>query len=145
MSQYWSLSQNAEGLLDLNLNLSGLLAEDVASQLWALHEMVVRREKRNLSPEETQPSGRVSFLEETQPIATKTQPETQPIATMHWSCSEIARVVGVSTRVVRKRAQSWEGGRKRVRGKGLEYPLSSLPGSWQSLILARLYPAESGD
>jgi|JI81BgreenRNA_FD_contig_61_523482_length_748_multi_5_in_0_out_0_2 hypothetical protein len=47
MGQYWSLVHNAEGLLDLTLNLSELPAEDVVSQLEALTEIVARYARKS--------------------------------------------------------------------------------------------------
>lgn len=46
MGQYWSLDHNAEGLLDLTLNLSNLPAEDMVSQLEALTEIVGRYSRK---------------------------------------------------------------------------------------------------
>lgn len=54
---------------------------------------------------------------------------------MHLTCPEIAEATGISPQAVRKRASSWVGGRKRAKGKGFEYPVSSLPGEWQPLVL----------
>lgn len=58
---------------------------------------------------------------------------------IYFSCSQIAEGLGISRQAVRKRAKGFEGGRKRRRGKGMEYPLSSLPGRWQAALLTRLY------
>lgn len=151
MSQYWSLSQNAEGLLDLNLNLSGLLAEDVASQLWALHEMVVRRERINLTGAKDQPGTLVDPSAKDQPGINQesTQGSTQGSTTefslakalrTYWTIRDIAFVVGVSSRDVRKRSRSWSvwRWRKISTGKVREFPLSVLPGEWQTKLLAYL-------
>lgn len=54
---------------------------------------------------------------------------------MYSSVTDIAHAVGIADRNVRLRAKSWEGGRKRSKGKGLEYPLEALPQEWQPLVL----------
>lgn len=54
---------------------------------------------------------------------------------MYLSVTEIAQAVGIADRNVRLRAKSWDGGRKRAKGKGLEYPVSALPRDWQPLVL----------
>jgi len=54
---------------------------------------------------------------------------------MYLSVTEIAQAVGIADRNVRLRAKSWDGGRKRAKGKGLEYPVSALPKDWQPLVL----------
>ncbi len=105
---------------------------------------------KNLNPEaaESQPGGQVEISPENQPISTKSQPENQPISTTgfslaealrtYWTIRDIAFVVGVSPQAVRKRARSWSIWRRRPTGKGREYPLSVLPGEWQTKLLAYL-------
>ncbi|MEX0271181.1 Mu transposase C-terminal domain-containing protein [Leptolyngbyaceae cyanobacterium UHCC 1019] len=45
----------------------------------------------------------------------------------YFSIAEIATALGISDRVVRIKSEKWEGGRKRSKGKGLEYPITLLP------------------
>jgi len=135
MAQYWSLNESAEGLLDLNLNLLGLPAEDVAAQLWALHEMVIRRceSDRGLarigSSEESDLSGESDRVE-----SNRIEESDRGIGSdeIYLTCPEIAAAVGVSAQAVHKRSKAWTGGRKRnARGGGTEYPVSTLPDDWQ--------------
>lgn len=56
----------------------------------------------------------------------------------YFSVSEIAELVGANPRNVRLLAKGWPGGRKRRKGKGLEYPLTALPEAYQAVILERM-------
>jgi hypothetical protein len=44
-----------------------------------------------------------------------------------FTTKEIAAAVNVTERAIRKQSQSWSGGVKRPKGKGLMYPMGSLP------------------
>ncbi len=102
----------------------------------------------NLGVHESQLGAQVEIASKDQPISTESQPEYQPIPTTefslaealrtYWTIRDIAFVVGVSPQAVRRRARFWTGWRKRGTGKGREYPLSSLPGEWQTKLLAYL-------
>lgn len=138
--QSWRL-QEVEGLLSLRLELDDLPPEDVASQLWALHEMVIKRVIRQResdreltrigSPEESDPD------EESDRIGSNRIEESDRIGSdeVYLTCSEIAEAVGVSLEEVTKRAFQW---RLRARDRDLhsihltlEYPVSALPDDWR--------------
>lgn len=151
MTQYWSLEVDPEGLLSLYLNLTGVPLEDAAAQLRALHEMVVRRERINLTGAKDQPGTLVDPSAKDQPGINQesTQGSTQGSTTefslakalrTYWTIRDIAFVVGVSSRDVRKRSRSWSvcRWRKISTGKVREFPLSVLPGEWQTKLLAYL-------
>lgn len=95
-TQYWSLSQNAEGLLDLSLSLSGLSAEDVASQLEALLEITRRRASRiNLDGAKDQPAPLVDPWAKDQPRINQgsTEGSTEG-STTEFSLAEAIRTLG---------------------------------------------------
>jgi hypothetical protein len=131
------------------LNLTGMPPEDVAAQLWALHEMVTRRARINLEGAKDQPGSQVDPSAKDQPRINQgstegsTQGSTSDLSLdralkTYWTIPDIAFVLGVSPQAVRKRAKSWPVRRKRTMGKGWEYPLSVMPCTWQTQLLAYL-------
>jgi hypothetical protein len=145
--QGWRL-QEVEGLLSLRLELDDLPPEDVASQLWALHEMVIRRVIRQR--ESDRELARIGSSEESDPaeesdrIGSNRIEESDRIGSdeVYLTCQEIAEAVGVSLEEVTNRAFQW---RLRARDQDLynpmnltldylltlEYPVSVLPDDWR--------------
>ncbi len=53
---------------------------------------------------------------------------------MFFTVKSIAQELGLSSRAVQKRMPGFKGGRKRVKGKGFEYPLDGLPADYQARL-----------
>ncbi len=135
MGQYWSLNESAEGLLDLTLNLSELPAEDVAAQLWALHEMVIRRCESDRGLARIGSSEESDLAGESDRIGSNRIDESDRIGSdeVYVTCSEIAHAVGVETAEVVKRIFYWRGRTRDPLSAWpvLEYPVSALPDDWR--------------
>lgn len=64
-----------------------------------------------------------------------------------FSTAQIAQILEIDPRSVRERSKSFQNGRKRSKGKGLEWPLEGLPSDYQARIIEKLgaLPSQASD